>query len=310
MYKGKVSVIICAHSMDRLNDTHEAIQSVLAQTAKPHELIISVDHNEKLFETFKTELPEEVKVVLNQNARGLSDTRNTGTRSANGDIVAFIDDDAVAEKTWLENLCFHFDKPQVVAVGGKAIPQWLTGKAPIWFPEEFYWTLGCTYKGLPSDEKEVRNVLGCNMAFRKEIFDKVGYFRCDIGGIDDTPRGGEEADLCLKIKASLPDSLILYESSALIYHKVPASRLRLSYIIKRCYNDGFYKRQVEKSFHGLSKKALSTENTFLRYLLFSAIPERLKGFYRRSSLSQATMITACTVAGGMGYLKAFVSLRN
>ena len=92
----KVSVIICAYSMERLRDIHEAVDSVLSQTLKPHEVIIAVDHNKELFHRLESEIPTEVKLVLNEGAHGLSETRNVGIRYSSGEIVAFTDDDAVA----------------------------------------------------------------------------------------------------------------------------------------------------------------------------------------------------------------------
>jgi glycosyltransferase involved in cell wall biosynthesis len=222
--------------MDRFNDTIEALESVFAQTLKPHEVIISVDHNEELYESLESAVGSHqnppaprLKLVLNSGAQGLSETRNVGIRAASGDIVAFIDDDAVAEPNWLEHLtkAFHHqvkspesgvtsieshfspDSRLVVAVGGRAIPPWYNGKRPSWFPEELDWIVGCIYKGLPLNGKETRNVLGCNMAFRRETFERAGTFRSEMGGIKRTPRGGEEAELCLRIKYEMSDPVIL-----------------------------------------------------------------------------------------------------
>ena len=287
--------------MERLNDIREAVNSVLNQTSKPYEVILAVDHNEELFEslqssvishwspipppdssqqTQRTRSTPQTKVVHNTGVQGLSETRNVGISAASGDIVAFIDDDAVAEPDLLENLTRAFSyqpsalsqnsqlrlatqqtqgtQQTVVAVGGQAIPLWLSGSRPSWFPEELDWIVGCAYKGLPVETLHIdpgtlnlqlgtiRNVPGCNMAFRREVFDKVGGFRSEMGGLRETPRGGEEANLCLRIKHQMPDALILYQPNALIHHKAPHRRLRLKYIARRSYNEGFYKSIVEK----------------------------------------------------------------
>ena len=302
----RVSVIICAYTMERLKDIHEAIESVMKQTLKPYEIIVSVDHNEELFQRLKTELPPQVQILLNEGTQGLSETRNVGIRNATGDIIAFIDDDAVAEKDWLYHLTKQFENPQVKAVGGRAIPIWPEGKRPLWFPEELDWIVGCTYKGLPLDGNEIRNVPGCNMAFRKNVFNEVGYFRNDIGGLKDTPRGGEETDLCLRIKYRMPETLVIYESNAIIHHIATKQRLTLRYIIERSYNEGFYKRIVETISPSLPTKSLSTENNYLHYLIFTSIPKRLGGFYRKGSLPQVGAIMACIVTTGVGYLRGRV----
>jgi len=300
----KVSVIICAYTMERLNDIHEAVNSVLIQTLKPHEVILAVDHNQELHQELKDHFPPEIKIVESNGAPGLSETRNAGIRAAKGEIIAFIDDDAVAEKDWLEKLTDPFQSPNVVAVGGRAIPIWHNRTRPSWFPEEMDWIVGCTYKGLPLKGNEIRNVPGCNMAFTRNIFDRVGFFRTDLGGIRDTPRGGEEAELCLRIKHQIPDALILYEPNATIYHKAPLYRSRLRYLIRRSYNEGFYKSSVEKltSTSVLQTQSLSTENAYLRYLLWASIPVRFRYFYRKGSLSQAGVILISMAATGVGYL--------
>lgn len=332
----KISVIICAYTTDRLKDIHEAVNSVLDQTLKPCEAIIAVDHNEELYqelaETYKgsANLNESLsipfKLILNTGTRGLSETRNVGIRAAVGEIVAFIDDDALAEKDWLENLVEPFfprsdpetrrnslvtdrdsanlSKPErrVVAVGGRAIPLWHNDKRPSWFPEELGWIIGCTYKGLPVSGDEIRNVPGCNMAFVKDIFHRVGFFRTELGRTGETKGVAEEPELCLRIKHRMPDSLILHKPEAIIYHKVPSRRLSLKYIIQRSYDEGFCKAKVRRLSSFTSQNPLSTESSYLRYLLFKFLPERLRHFYKKGSLSQAGAVITSIGATGLGYL--------
>jgi glycosyltransferase involved in cell wall biosynthesis len=297
----RVSVIICVYTEERLADIKEAVNSVLNQSLAPCEVIISVDHNAHLADRLKTELPSQVKIVRNESIQGLSETRNVGIRAACGDIIAFLDDDAVAEKDWLLYLTAPFENINVVAVGGKAVPLWLNGGRPTWFPEELDWIVGCTYRGLPVKENQIRNVPGCNMAFRKSIFDNVGFFRSDMGGINDTPRGGEEAELCLKIVHVNPGYQIYYQLTAQIHHRVTRRRLTLKYLWHRAYNEGFYKTKVQRLSRGPSGLSLSTENSYLRYLLFNSIPGRLRRFYKKGNLAQIGAILVCIIATASGY---------
>jgi len=297
----KVSVIICCYTMERLKDVHEAVGSVLAQTFEPYEVIISVDHNKELFERLKAELSSQVKVVFNRGAQGFSATKNIAIRAANGDIIAFLDDDATAEKHWLQKLNEPFQNQSVVAVGGRTISLWLGGDRPKWFPEELDWIVGGTYKGLPLDGNEIRNVSGGNSAFSKQAFEVAGLFGKDYGRIGD--RGvGEEADFCIRLKYKLPDALILYEPRAVIYHKVPPWRLALKYIVKRSFDEGVYKSKLKNLPLCLPQNQLSTESSYLRYLLFTAIPDKLRCSYKKGSLSQAGAIIISIVATGTGYL--------
>jgi len=296
----KISVIICAYTMERLNDIHEAVNSVLAQTLKPYEIIISIDHNEKLFQRLRDELPGKIKIVNNNGVQGVAETRNLGIRAATGDITTLMDDDAVAQSDWLRSLVEPIRSRHAAVVGGKCNLIWLGGKHPFWFPEELDWIVGGTYKGLPLNGNEIRNVSGCNMACATEVFGQVGFFSSDIGAVKGNRRGGEEAEFCLRVKRAMPDRKILYEPDAVVYHKVPSWRMTLKYVIKRSFDEGFSKAKLETLVS--SPNPLSTETSYLCYLLFTSIPQRLKRFYKKGSLSQVGAIIVSIAATGVGYL--------
>lgn len=321
----KTSVIICVYTADRLKDIHEAVESVLAQTLKPHEMILAVDHNKQLYERLaeiyrdsieigrnsinlnqspNLQAPIPIILVLNEGAQGLSETRNVGIRAASGEIIAFIDDDAVAEKDWLLYLTKPFEDERVVAVGGRTIPLWLNGRRPSWFAEELDWIVGGTYKGLPLNGNRIRNVAGGNAAFRKMGAEKAGLFRSETGRVGPTTGCGEEAEFCVRISRALPEALIVYQEHATIRHKVAGQRTTWGYLWQRSYNEGFYKAKVEKLHQSAqqTQKTLSTEDSYLRYLLSKSIPNRLARFYRRGNLRQTAAIIVCIGATGVGYL--------
>src|SRR5699024_6373706 len=88
------SVLICAYTMDRLPIMDEAIQSVRSQTRPPVEVLLVIDHSSELLEEAARRWPD-VRVLPNREAQGLSGARNTGVAEARGDVVAFLDDDAI-----------------------------------------------------------------------------------------------------------------------------------------------------------------------------------------------------------------------
>lgn len=308
MNQAPVSVIICTYTEERLKDLHEAVDSVLAQTLLPHQVIVAVDHNRRLAEILGNRLPSDVQVVLNEGARGLSETRNAGIRASKGAVVAFIDDDAVADPAWLDMLVRRFDNPRVVAVGGRAIPRWLNGGRPNWFAEELDWVVGCTYKGLPVRGSQVRNMIGCNMSFRTECFDEAGFFSTRVGRNGRLQGAGEEAEICQRISRAMPWSLIVYEPNAIIHHKVPSWRIGPRYLVTRSYDEGLCKTIVKQLSSDSPQRALSVENSYLRYILLSAIPGRLKEFYHPHAVAQVGAITLVACATGAGYLRG--SLRR
>ena len=305
----KISVIICAYSMERLRDIHEAVESVLAQTLKPLELIVAIDHNKELFHRLESELPPEVKLVLNEDAHGSSETRNAGIRSSSGDIVACMDDDAVAEENWLENLVPPFEDSKTMAVGGQAVPVWPQDNPPFWFPEEFDFIIGCTghKKLIIKANGEIRNVTGSNMAFRKEVFQEIGFCEKNLGRCDDSEAdfdaiGGEEAEICLRIKSNMPDSVILFRPESIVHHKIASHRATLRYVLDFCFREGITRAMMRKIVSRYGHNPLAAENVFLRRLLSISIPHRLRRFYRLRDLAQVGVISANLSLMGIGYL--------
>lgn len=298
----RVSVVICAYTMKRLKDVHEAVGSVLAQTLEPHEVIVAVDHNEELLHTLRSELDPQVNVVLNDGPhRGSSATDNVGVSATTGAIIAFTDDDATAARYWLEYLAEPYQEPSVAAVGGKAIAVWEAGR-PSWFCEELDWTVGGTYKGHPEDRTEVRNFGFNNASIRRQVLDAVGLLPAETGRVADWGTGFE-SQFFLKMKSQMPEAVILYEPRAVVYHKVPSERARVTYMIQRSYNEGYHKARVRRVCASMAGKPLSIEGSYLQYLLLTSIPERLSHFYRIRALAEATAITACIVATSAGYLR-------
>jgi len=307
--KMKVSVIICTYSLERLNDTVDAVDSILKQTYTDLEVIISVDHNEKLLQVLKERFPEEVLFAFNNNVKGLSDTRNAGVKKATGDIIAFIDDDAKADKRWAEVLVSNYTDPDVLSVGGKLVPLWEKNR-PSWFPEELDWVVGCTYKGHPQEKKEVRNLIGCNMSFRREVFARIGNFKPTIGRLGKIPLAGEEMEYCVRLQAMFTRGKVLFDPEAVVYHKVDKQRESLKYILKRSYGEGVSKSIINKSTDKV--KILSTENTYLKHLFLKSIPWYLgKSVLLKSpaqNTSRALTISMAIIATGIGYLRQKMSL--
>jgi len=293
----EVSVIISTYSIDRANYVISCIESVKRQTLLPKEIILVLDSNEILIDFYKSRVPNDVKIVIS-GGYGLSTARNAGVKAATGEIVAFIDDDAVADEVWLENLVKNYDNPCVAGVGGFIKPIWKSNR-PIWFPEELNWIVGCSYKGLPERKTCVRNPIGCNMSFRKGVFEEVGYFKADVGRLGKKPIAGEEAELSLRILEKIRGSKIMLDPSAVVYHLVHKSRTNLTYFLRRSFYEG-----VSKAFVTSSKsnplEALSAEDRYLRYLVKVAIPLRLKRIHKLENICHLLLISAsvCMVLVG------------
>jgi glycosyltransferase involved in cell wall biosynthesis len=256
-----VTVLICAHTMERLDDLRAAVDSVHAQEHPADELLVVIDHNDELLEAVGD---LRAKVVPNTQAKGLSGARNTGTELATSEVVAYLDDDATAEPGWLSALLDPFVDPTVVAVGGKAIPRWDV-EPPQWFPPEYYWVIGCSHRGLPESRSEVRNVIGCNMAFRRKPVLDLGGFEVGLGRTASRPLGCEETELCIRLRQADRSARIVLEPQARIHHRVPAARATWRYFFDRCRAEGNSKAYVV----GLvgSDDGLSSERSYVTSVL-------------------------------------------
>jgi glycosyltransferase involved in cell wall biosynthesis len=302
----KISVVICGYKMERFHDTEEAVNSILAQSTKPQELIISVDHNIKLYEALRSLLPPieggiTTKIILNLGERGFSATKNKGIIYSTGEIVAFLDDDAIADSNWLKYIIEPFKDPNVIAVGGETLPLWIGGRRPFWFPEELDWAIGGTYKGIPTKKGEVRNVPGGNSAFRKQVLDNIELFGRSFGRIGDLG-AGEEAEFCLRLKSIFPTGRLLYEPRAMIQHKVPRERANIKYMIKRSFSEGIAKGKLKRSISSNGIKTLSTESTYMQYLFCTSIPSKLRQFYKDCNIVQIGTIMISIYAVTLGFI--------
>jgi glucosyl-dolichyl phosphate glucuronosyltransferase len=251
-------VIICAFTEDRWDALVAAVESVQQQTLPPGEIIVVIDHNTHLLERVRAHLPDVI-TIENSESRGLSGARNSGIAIAQGALVAFLDDDAVAEPDWLVQLSRCCMDPRVLGAGGAVTPLWLD-KPPAWLPEEFYWVVGCSYRGMPQTVQTIRNPIGANMAFRREVFETVGGFRSGIGRVGTWPVGCEETELCIRARQHWPRRTFLYQPQANIFHRVPGNRTSWSYFSARCYAEGFSKAVVTR-YVGI-KDSLASERTY------------------------------------------------
>ena len=300
----QVSVVICAYTEARWDDLVAAVQSVADQTLPPLETIVVVDHNAALLARVRDVLPG-VTAVENVHQPGLSGARNSGIASASGGIIAFLDDDAVAESDWLARLAAGYSRPGVVGVGGSILPVW-TGAHPAWFPEEFNWVVGCTYRGLPEATAPVRNLIGCNMSFRRDVFEALGGFRTGIGRVGQVPVGCEETEFCIRVGQRWPGQALVYEPSARVHHRVPAARMSWRYFCARCYGEGLSKAAVAR-LRG-SQAGLATERAYTQRTLPAGIGHGLQAAWRGdpAGITRASAIVAglgVTVAGyAVGHL--------
>lgn len=294
-----IAVVVCSFTTERLPVLTDAIESLHAQTP-PHRVVLVVDHSPELLEEARRRWPE-LKIVANREKQGLSGARNSGVAEAEADVVAFLDDDAIAEPDWLERLAGAYADPDVLGVGGAVHPRWVEGK-PGWFPPEFDWVVGCTHSGMPGELSPVRNLVGANMSFRREALLEVGGFSHELGRVGTLPVGCEETDLSIRIGQRWPRAKILYDPAAAVDHVVPPARARVSYFLERCAAEGRSKA-VLTSLVG-SDDGLSAERSYVRRTLPLGFLRGFRDAFRGdlSGFGRAAMLALGLVTTTFGYL--------
>jgi glucosyl-dolichyl phosphate glucuronosyltransferase len=288
-------VVVAAHTMDRWADIVAGVDALAHQTVPPLETILVVDHNDELLARARDEL-SGVLVVDNQRTGGASGARNTGVAAAKGAVVAFLDDDARPEPDWVERLLSAYDDPSVLAVGGVARPVWPDSR-PAHLPPELDWLVGCTYLGQPTVRTDVRNLWGCNMSVRAEVFDRIGGFDEEIGRIGLIPLGTEETELCIRIGQRIPGARVVHEPSAVVHHRVTAARCRWSYLVSRSHAEGISKAAMARLVG--TGDATSEERRYATRVLPKGVLRELA----RLNLRGAAGIVTCLAVTTWWYLR-------
>ena len=298
----RVSVVLCTYSPDMYDHFRDAAESVLEQSYDDVELVIVVDGNDELYGRVQEDYGDLEDVVLHCNDEnvGLLESRNTGAALATGDVVAFIDDDAVTDEDWVAELVESYEERGALAVGGKMTPEWVAEK-PAFLPEEFYWLVGVTHRGFADGPCYVRNTFGSNISFRRDVFRELGGFDANIGGRKgDANLQGGETELCARLTTEYGER-VWYNPDAEVAHKVFDYRTDPTWLLDRAFWQGYSKRAMET----LVPDTGGEEAAFLERLLTESVPQRTSECVRRPSRSRIqpfAMLFVFTLAVGIGYL--------
>ena len=301
----KVSVVICTYTEEMYEHFQDCLESVQNQSYDDVEIIVVVDGNEALYDRIVEEYGDgDIVLHCNEENLGLSGSRNNALEFVTGDVVALIDDDAVADEDWVAELVSVYEERDAIAAGGKMTPIWVAGK-PQFLPEEFYFLVGVTHRGFAEAGEEVRNTFGSNISFRTEILEDLGGFEPEVGRQGEKNLQAHETEFCARMREEYGQGVI-YNPDAQVGHKVFDFRTSKQWLFERAFWQGYSKRAMETI---VSEDASAEESAFLKLLLFQFIPGRLKSLVVGPSLtklSQFVTLWLLTATVGFGYLYGLV----
>jgi len=240
-----VTVIVCTYN--GVNRIEDCLKSLINQTYSKdkYEIIVVDDGSED--KTSEIVSKYNVRLIKHKNNLGIPCARNTGIANAKGNIIAYIDDDCIADKNWLRNLLNPFKNINIMGVGGLTKPvsfETLTEKymAEVGYgnpiPIEFGKSKNPFYRFLiylknmfnPVSKKkgkiiQVQDICTLNACFNKRDIE-------GIGGFDEELKTSEDTDLCTRLNNRFKNKKIVFTNKAIILHK---HRSSLTNLLKQTY---------------------------------------------------------------------------
>jgi glycosyltransferase involved in cell wall biosynthesis len=241
----KITVILCTFNRCRsLARTLESVAaSVLPESVACEILVVnnnSADSTREVVEGFMRSRPGFFRYLFEAH-QGKSFALNAGVRAAQGDVLAFLDDDVTVEPTWLENLTAPLHGSEWAGTGGRTLlerpfspPAWLELYGPGGMGGILAALFDLGDKPCPLGQPPY----GANMAYQKKMFEKYGLFRTDMGPAPNrkTPRQSEDTEFGRRLMAA--GERLLYEPSAIAYHQILEDRVRKEYLLTWWFDFG------------------------------------------------------------------------
>ncbi|MFA7289119.1 MAG: glycosyltransferase [Melioribacteraceae bacterium] len=237
-----VSIIICTYNRVKyLIDTINSLKQYL-ESFQNIELIIvdnaSKDNTSVVCKDLIRAYPLLNIRYIYETKIGLAHARNRGINESEGEIVIFLDDDAIPKENWLSAILDVFVTTNAYVVGGKVDLNYETNK-PKWITSELESMLTKLDIGNEVKKIDINNcwLVGANLGFRKKILERVGLFNIQLGRKGEKLISNEETELIKRI--SKVTNEIYYTPFAIVDHFVPKERLILKWFIKRSFYGGY-----------------------------------------------------------------------
>jgi len=228
-----LSVVICTYDRyEALIDTLAALLGSKGFRNTPCEVLVVENTPEGRREPIAVPRLPNVRVEICEDT-GLSHARNYGIIHSVGEVVAFLDDDALVCDNWCGEILEAFQRPEILVAGGKVVPHYPNGRLPAWYDDKLSGYLSCIDWGpRPRKLRPGEWIVGANMAFRRSVFDDYGLFNVELG------RKGASSLLSNDETALLEQvgmQRVLYCPAAAVRHVIPTDRITTRWFRRRVY---------------------------------------------------------------------------
>ena len=277
-----LSINITSYTLDRLKDIYDLLDSIKHQAYPNIEVIFVAERTRELEQKVSSYGREiglsKFKVVFNDGEPGQSMARNFGINKAEGDIIAFVDDDVVLFTDWAEEMVKTYENEAVIGVTGPAFPLW-EHESMAWLPNELYWIISCTAFLGWNDFKPVRCAGGMNMSFRKEAFERIRFAE-SFGHIAKEERKVgpvvDDAEFSIRLRL-MTGKQIWFNPMVRVQHRAYLYRIGRRFVRGQAYWQGYSKALLRKTYpDDPDTHALVREHDLLRRIFFRLIPLTIK----------------------------------
>ena len=250
-----VTIAIPTHN--RAATLRETLHSVFALEIPPQvavDLIVvdnaSIDDTAALADSELRNAPFAAQRVL-ETRLGESFSRNRAIAESRGELLLFIDDDAVAERSWAAAMIDAMEARQLDVACGLVLPRW-SAPPDAWLGPRVYAKLAVhsreTLDRLPDEQVEsLGNYFAANMGIRKESAGRFGGFREDLGVIGNNPISGADTDFFIRVLQR--GGRIGFVRNAIVNHLIPRERMNRQYLRRKSFAYGVGSAVAKRPSH-------------------------------------------------------------
>jgi glycosyltransferase involved in cell wall biosynthesis len=227
----------------------------------------SSDDTAAVAERFAAAAPLPTRRIF-EPRQGSSYARNRAVDEARGDLILFIDDDAIAEPRWAIELIAALEQRALDAVCGMVIARW-SAPPPPWFGPSLQIKLAVhnvpeLLAAPPQQRDSIHNYFSANVGFRRETFTRFGRFREELGVVGRNPMSGEDTELFERIMRN--GGAMGFAANARVCHLIPPERMTRAYLRRKSFAFGLGSaiaagrshNQIDKLARNALRMALAT----------------------------------------------------